>query len=229
MSTDNKTILETEKIKSELEKIVLEKEKIRLENKELRRSFWKKPQWIAPTVTVFVTIFLFINGTFDKKYQQYKAEKATLEKEKVFLKFDILQFQGQKDSIETDINKLKDSLSHLIDSLKMKNSYLTQLQKNKNELERVINSLKNNLGNKDKEVLKILSEKQDYEMKMVDSIKAIKVESNLYLKQKKDLQIDLGRTRSLFEKAQDNSRMCSDRMRNLEREIIKLKELKSLE
>jgi uncharacterized protein (DUF3084 family) len=186
MSIDKKATLEIEKIQSEIEKTTLEKEKIRLENTELKRVFWKKPQWFASAITAFVTLvsstFLICNGNFDKRYQQYKAEKATLEKEKVFLKFDILQFQGQKKSIESDIKKMKDSLLHLGDSLNIKNSSLAQLQKNRNELDRVINRLRDNLSNKDVEVFKILSDKQNYEAIMKDSIVRLQNRFDIELK-----------------------------------------------
>jgi KaiC/GvpD/RAD55 family RecA-like ATPase len=161
--------------KSELEikKIKLENEKIALENKELKRSFWKKPQWFAPAITAFISflsaVFLFANGVFDKKYQQYKAEKAGLE-------LDIKKFEKSKDSISNVIQAMKDSLAKLNDTARLVSSSLNQIQKEKEEMEDDYVSLQKNLKTRDQIVFSIRSEKQQSEKIMRDSIISLEEE-----------------------------------------------------
>ena len=214
MSAENKTKLEIEQLEKQIQKLDLEKDKISLENKELKRIFWKKPQWFASAITAFVAIvsvfILNCNGTFDKKYQQYKAEKAVLE-------LDIKEFQIKKTTIDSEYNKKSDSLSYLKDSLiyqknlvrnfndtiSQKNLQLNQLQKEKKELDHATNILNNNLKSRDQELFAIVSNKQKYEKKMSDSIIKLQTSSqmdNIRLSQR--WQIDLNKYRDCMKNTQ---------------------------
>jgi uncharacterized coiled-coil DUF342 family protein len=146
MNNSNANHPSIEKGVLELQKLKLETQKILLENRELKRSTLLKPQWLA-FITAFVisltSFFFFVsNGSFDAKFQEYKAQKATLELSKIEFRLEVDSLHKEKDTLLVKVNNLK----KVVDEIKIKVNSLRQdsieLQKNKNKL-------LDNISNKD--------------------------------------------------------------------------------
>jgi len=146
MLTDKKAILEVEKLEEEINKIRLEKEKIELEKVELKKPNFSKPQWLAPFVTILVTVAtlltLWLNGTFDSIKTKTEAEFSLLKLEKK-------EFEIEKLKLDTQIkNSLQQSWQLMLknDSLQNDNIQLANIKK----------KLSSGISEKDKVVIKLI-------------------------------------------------------------------------
>jgi len=90
----------------------LQIEKLKLEVNSLKRTWWKNPTYIGIFIPAFLTLISLVyaisTGFFDKKYERYRVEKASL-------KLEILKFEDEKKSILYQ----RDSALTLVNNLKV--------------------------------------------------------------------------------------------------------------
>ncbi len=169
--------LEIEKKELEIEKIKQENEKISLEIGELKKSSFKKTNWAAILIplslTIVPVIYLLFSGIFDSKYQEYRANKATLElDQKNFAVIrDSIYFKIQE--MNASLDSVKGLLSKKTDSLILLSSGISLAKKQIDESNKIKESLNQHIENRDKKMGEILNEKQKNEKKLNDSIKNI--------------------------------------------------------
>lgn len=130
------------KTELEIEKLRLEKKKLTEEIRHLQRPLYLNPQYAGPFAAIIVATFTiafgFLNGNFE-------AKTSILENKRLVIENQIKDFQKEKVSLQTDINKTKEQIRKLekekfdlqMKSLKYQSDYLSS----RNRYNRIQNKL----------------------------------------------------------------------------------------
>ncbi|WP_116127318.1 RHS repeat domain-containing protein [Lewinella sp. IMCC34183] len=109
----------------------LEYTKLRLEIESLSIKWWKKPAYISvlipATLALFSLIYAVVSGFFDKKYELYQIEKATLKLEAELFESERKSFVSKRDSFIRIINSQKLELAYLQNEIEQLDTVLGPL------------------------------------------------------------------------------------------------------